>query len=229
MNIGGFQKFSLIDYPGKVSAIVFTLGCPFRCGYCHNPELLEQTNWPKPIDVSEILDFLVSRKSKLDAVVITGGEPTIQPDLREFMRTIKELGYLVKLDSNGSNPSLLKKLFDQQLVDYIAMDIKAPLHRYNDVAGAAINTSLISESISLIMSSGVNYEFRTTVVKDQLLAEDFVAIGKLLKGARRYFMQKFIPTKTVNPNFLTRKTYSDEEFEELRQLLLAYIDTVEVR
>ena len=219
MIVGGFQKFSLIDYPGKICAIVFTQGCNFRCPYCHNPELVEPSLFGKIIPEEKIFSFLEKRKGKLDAVEITGGEPTLQKDLVDFIRRIKEMGYLIKLDTNGSNPEMLEIIINHELVDYIAMDIKAPLEKYKEVIHSVINPEKIKRSIRTIMSSNIKYEFRTTVVKSQLSKGDIINIGKLIEGAELYILQKFIPSKTLDPNFLNEKTYSDGEFKELKKEL----------
>ena len=188
--IGGFQKSTLIDYPGKIAAIVFTQGCNFRCGYCHNPELLDLKSDSK-LSVQYILDFLKTRKGKLDGVVITGGEPTMQAGLYEFIKSVKSLGFLVKLDTNGSNPETIKKLVSDSLIDYIAMDIKAPLEKYKSIVGVGIDTDKIKQSIEIIMNSGIEYEFRTTVVKSLLSFDDILKMGEMIKGADKYYLQKF--------------------------------------
>lgn len=211
MMIGGLHKTSLIDYPGKICAIVFTQGCNFRCPYCHNPELVEPELFQNPIEAEEILFFLKTRIKKLDAVEITGGEPTLQKDLMKFITAIKNMGFLVKLDTNGSNPKIIKKLLNENLIDYIAMDIKAPLKKYTAVTGIKVNINKIKESIYLIKNSEINYEFRTTIVKPLLTKEDLIEISKLIKGADLYVLQKFISSKTLDPDFLTKETYSDKE------------------
>ena len=223
MRIGGFQKFSLIDYPGKICAIVFTQGCNFRCPYCHNPELVKPSLFGKTIIEEEIFSFLEKRKGKLDAVEITGGEPTLQKDLVDFIRRIKEMGYLVKLDTNGSNPEMLEIIINHGLVDYIAMDIKAPLEKYKEVTHSVISPEKIKRSIRIIMNSNIKYEFRTTVVKSQLSEEDIISIGKLIEGAELYILQKFIPSKTLDPNFLNEKTYSDGELGSLKRKLEKFV------
>ena len=223
MSIGGFQKFSLIDYPGKICAIVFTQGCNFRCPYCHNPELVKPSLFGKTIPEEEIFSFLEKRKGKLDAVEITGGEPTLQKDLVDFIQRIKEIGYLVKLDTNGSNPEILEIIINHELVDYIAMDIKAPLEKYKEVTHSAISPEKIKRSIRVIMNSDIKYEFRTTVVKSQLSKEDIINIGKLIEGAELYILQKFIPSKTLDPNFLNEKTYSDGELGSLKKKLEKFV------
>ncbi len=229
MFIGGFQKFSLIDYPGKICAIVFTQGCNFRCPYCHNPELVKPELFERPIPEEEILSFLKNRVGKLDAVEITGGEPTLQRDLLEFIKKIKDMGFLMKLDSNGTNPEILEKAIKEKIVDYLAMDVKAPLEKYSKVVGTKVDTKKIRQSIDLIMNSGIDYEFRTTIVRSLLSKEDIIGIGKLIRGAKMYFLQKFIPTKTLDPNFLKETTYSSEELESLRKIISGFVERCEIR
>ena len=216
MNIGGFQRFSLIDYPGKICAIVFTQGCNFRCPYCHNPELVDPKRFSRPIPGEEIIEFLANRRGKLDAVEITGGEPTLQPDLIDFMCDLKKLDYLVKLDSNGSNPAIISEAIKREIVDYIAMDVKAPLERYREITNSRVDPAKIEHSIELIMSSGLDYEFRTTVVKSQLGKRDILEIGRLIRGSKRYILQKFVPVKVLDTKFLDEVVYTDDELEYLR-------------
>jgi len=222
MLIGGLQKFSLIDYPGKISAIIFTQGCNFRCPYCHNPELVEPVLFQRAMSSKKIFSFLEKRKGKIDAVVVTGGEPTLQKDLLNFIRKIKNMGYLVKLDTNGSNPNIIENMIDKKLVDYIAMDIKAPLQKYEEIVRAEIDTKKIEKSINLIMESGIDYEFRTTLIKSLLSTEDVLNIGKTIQGAKRYILQKFIPSKTLDREFLT-STFSTDDFKFLYKKLGSYI------
>ena len=227
--INGLQKSTLIDFPKKIASIVFSQGCNFRCGYCHNPELLS-LNIPKTqISTEEVLSFLKTRKGKLDGVVVTGGEPTLQAGLYDFIREIKSMGFLVKLDSNGSNPKILEKLIGDNLLDYIAMDIKAPLDKYSEITNVKINTENIQKSINMIMNSGVDYEFRTTVVKSQLSFDDFEKIGKLINGAKRYYLQKFVASKIYDETLQNETTYSNEEFSQLCGILRKYIEEVKFR
>ena len=226
MQIGGIQKTSLLDYPDKISAIVFTQGCNFRCGYCHNPELLVMKNIA-PFSQDEIFEFLKTRIGKLDAVVITGGEPCLQQDLLKFIKAIKGLGFLVKLDTNGSYPQVLNNVLPY--VDYVAMDIKAPPGKYLDVTKVNINTHNIEKSINLIMKSGVDYEFRTTVLKNQLNFDDFDEIGKMINGAKKYYLQKFVPTKILDAKLINEKTYTDTEFEYVIRILGKYVEQVMLR
>jgi pyruvate formate lyase activating enzyme len=224
--IGMLQKTSLLDYPGKISAIIFTQGCNFRCGYCHNPELI--TSNAPAILVPECLGFLKTRRGKLDGVVITGGEPCLQRGLKDFLRSVKSLGFLVKLDTNGAFPEVVGDLLNENLIDYIAMDIKAPLEKYRQITGIHINTEKIMRSIRLIINSGVDYEFRTTAVSSQLTPQNFEQIARLIKGAKKYYLQKFIPAKTLDKRFMNEKSYSDEEFTEIIKSLKD-IDIVEAR
>ena len=168
MQIAGWQKTSLIEYPEHISAIIFIWGCNFLCPYCHNPELVKKRLQPKLLPAEEIFAFLAKRKNVLEAVSITGGEPLLYPEIIDFIKRIKTLSYLVKLDTNGTNPFLLEKIIDLKLVDYIAMDIKAPLtsrnQAYNKATGVKVDLDKIKKSIQIIKDSGIDYEFRTTVV-----------------------------------------------------------------
>ena len=178
--IGGLLKFSMIDFPGKISAIVFTQGCNLSCGYCHNPELIPFTpnlTSPKMTD-EDVLYYLEKRRGALEGLVITGGEPAIQPDLKNFVIKVKALGYLVKLDTNGTNPAALKDLIDAKLLDFVAMDIKAPFEKYSLVCGANVDVEKVKESIKLLRVSGVPHEFRTTYDKN-LLTEGDIAVLKM--------------------------------------------------
>lgn len=227
MHIAGLQKSSLIDYPEKIACIVFTQGCNFRCGYCHNPELFEKRE--PLISTEAFFEFLKTRINKLDGVVITGGEPTLQKDLKDFIIKIKELGFSVKLDTNGTNPDIIQNLIEKNLLDYIAMDIKAPLSKYKNIVNIDINLENIQKSINLIMNSNIDYEFRTTVIKSQLNYNDFEEIGKLINGANRYYLQKFVPSKILDNNLIKEKTYTDENFKEIKNFLNKYISNVYIR
>ena len=216
MIIGGLQKTSLLDFPEKIAAIVFTMGCNFRCGYCHNPELINGE-----AKIEEVFEFLKTRQGKLDGVVITGGEPCLQKDLPEFIKQVKELGFAVKLDTNGSFPEMLEKVLPD--LDYVAMDIKAPLEKYSQIVNVDVDTSKILKSIEILKNGGVDYEFRTTVVKSQLSYEDFEKIGQLIQGAPRYYLQKFVASKILDKGLENEKTYSTEEFERIIDILKPYV------
>jgi len=199
MKIGGFQKTSLLDYPDCISAIIWTSGCNFRCPFCYNKSLALGT--AKKFDEQEILSFLSQRKGLLEAVVISGGEPLLQDGLVDFLKKIKELGYLVKIDTNGSFPERLHEILDKNLVDYVAMDVKAPQSKYHMLAGVEVDLSKIEESITLIKSKAPAYEFKTTFVPGLLKKEDIVEIGQWLDGATRYYLQQF----KMNPPLVSSK------------------------
>ena len=190
MRIGGVQKFSFIDYPGKTAAIIFTQGCNFKCGYCHNPQLVYPSLFKVSIPEEEIFAFLESRINQLDGVVITGGEPTLQPDLIEFITKVKDMGFLIKLDTNGSNPKVLEQIIKQKLVNFIAMDIKAPFDKYNSVCCVPVNIDNIKLSINLIKKSGIEFLFRTTYDKTKLFDKDIQTMTDFLNVAGSYKIQK---------------------------------------
>ncbi|MEF3694133.1 MAG: anaerobic ribonucleoside-triphosphate reductase activating protein [Candidatus Cloacimonadota bacterium] len=190
MRIGGFQRFSMLDYPGKLSAIVFTQGCNFRCPYCHNPGLVDPERFTESIPESEVLAFLQKRAGKLNALTVTGGEPLLQPDLEDFLKNVKDLGYLIKLDTNGSFPKRLASIIEQNLADYIAMDLKAPPDLYSLVVQAEIDSDSILSSMDLIRSGGIPYEFRTTFFDKVLLSEDIERLKLLLKSGDLYYLQE---------------------------------------
>ena len=198
MKVGGFQKLSLIDYPGKVSCIVFTIGCNLRCPYCYVPQLVlpEKMKKLKEIPIAEIFSFLQKNKGLNEAVVITGGEPTLQPDLPEFIRRVKAMGYSVALETNGTNFEMLKNLIEEKLVDYVELDIKNKLdfEKYNLTVGGVLTKEMfenVKKSIKLLLEGKIAYEFRTTVVKEFHTIEDIVEIAKTIKGAKVYYLQNF--------------------------------------
>ncbi len=227
MRIGGLQQCSLIDYPGTVSAVVFTIGCNFRCPYCHNPELVDET--ADTVSETKFFQFLERRVGKLDGVVISGGEPTVHDDLLSFMERIKAYGFRIKLDSNGTRSDVLARAIDQKLVDYIAMDIKAPLSSYERVVARPVDVHEIRKSIALLISERVEYEFRTTVIQSLISIEDFHDIGREIAGAKRYYLQRFVPTKLLNPAFRKKTTYSDKAFETIRTLMNTYVTSCHIR
>lgn len=192
MIIKGLQKTTLLDFPGKVACTVFTAGCNFRCPFCHNATLVISPDMSELIAEDEFFAFLKKRVGILDGVCITGGEPLLQRDVEEFIKKIRELGLAVKLDTNGAYPERLKAIINQGLVDYVAMDIKNSKEKYALTAGADVNIDKISKSINILMTSGVEYEFRTTVVRELHSHDDINSIGKWIAGAQRYFLQSFI-------------------------------------
>lgn len=195
---------SLIDYPGQVATVVFTMGCNFRCRYCHNAKLVVQKC--QSIDLKEWWSWLETRQGKLDAVVVSGGEPTLQLDLAEFIFQIKRRGFKVKLDTNGTNPDMVRDLIDRSLVDYIAMDIKAPLEKYHEITGINYDTEKIKQSIRLIIDSKIDHEFRTTYVDGLLEISDLKEIVGLIKGAKRYYVQDFVYSDAVLDKSLVMKS-----------------------
>jgi pyruvate formate lyase activating enzyme len=216
MIVGGLEKFSLNDYPGQTAAVIFTRGCNFRCRYCHNPELVLPEKYDVEIPLAEIYSFLESRRGQLDAVCITGGEPTQHSDLAEMIKKIKEMGFLVKLDTNGSRPKILEEIIKKGNIDYIAMDIKAPFEDYKKITGVAVDVEKLKKSVSLIINSGLPHEFRTTVVKSLTSFDDLRKIVENIKGADNYFLQKFVPAPKLNDQaFATATSYSDEELNSL--------------
>ncbi len=203
MNIGGLQKMTLIDFPGVIAAVVFTQGCYFRCSYCHNPELVSQQK-ETTLQEEEVFSYLHDTKGFLDGVCITGGEPTLQKDLPEFIRKIRALGLRVKLDTNGTNPQMLRNLLQDKCLDYIAMDIKHNWEQYEQVV-KIINPILLKnceESFHLIQESHVDHEFRTTFFPGVLQEEDFLSIASHLKPGEKYFLQNIQRKKTLEPNML---------------------------
>jgi pyruvate formate lyase activating enzyme len=227
MIIKGLQKQTLIDYPDKLACTIFIFGCNFRCGFCHNPELVVDDG-REEISKEEILQFLQERKGFLDAVCITGGEPTLNKELPEFIRKIKEMGYLVKLDTNGTNPEMLEELIENNLIDYIAMDIKAPLEKYDVVTNSKVDKENIKKSVELILKFP-NYEFRTTVVPGLFNKEDAKKIGEWLKGSKKFYIQQFRGIKTLDKNFIDKKPFSKEELKFFCDILKSFFEDCQLR
>ena len=228
MNIGGLQKLTLIDYPGKIAATVFLVGCNFRCPYCHNPELVNPELVEGQIKESDFWKFLDERTELLDGICITGGEPTIHLDLPKFIQNIKKRGFVVKLDTNGSNPEMLESLIKDDLVDFIAMDIKTSALKYNKVR-AKNKISEVRKSINIIKDSGKDYEFRTTVVPGIVDEKDIEEMAQWLKGAKKIALQQFRPEKVLNPSFKDTKPYSVQNLQRMVKILESHIDVVELR
>ncbi|NIO44088.1 MAG: anaerobic ribonucleoside-triphosphate reductase activating protein [Candidatus Aenigmarchaeota archaeon] len=227
MIIKGLQKQTVIDYPEKIACTIFIFGCNFRCSYCHNPELVVDDGRPE-IKQEDILEFLKNRKGFLDAVCITGGEPTLNKDLPDFISKIKKLGFLVKLDTNGSNPEMLKELIEKKLVDYVAMDIKAPLESYENITNVKVNKENVQKSIDLIKKMK-EYEFRITVVPDLFDEKQAKLIGEWLKGSKRFFIQQFRGIKTLDKNFVGKKSFSKEELTKFCNILKHYFEVCKIR
>jgi len=231
MKIGGLQKTTLIDYPGRVAATVFLLGCNFRCPWCYSPELVlpEKIKKQPQVPEKEFFEFLKERKGFLEGIVICGGEPTINKDLPEFIKQIKKLGYLVKLDTNGSNPRMLKNLIDKKLIDYVAMDVKLPKERYKEIFGKKINIKDIEKSIKILKEGKIDYEFRTTIVPTVHQKEDIIKIAKWIRGAKKYYLQNFRPEKTINPKFKKIKPYPQKYLLEIEKAIVPFLKICQVR
>lgn len=225
MKIGGLHKLTLLDYPNKISCIVFVLGCNMRCPFCHNFGLVNHTLPEVPQE--EVFAYLKQRKNRLEGVVISGGEPLLSDGLESFIKKVKELGYCVKLDTNGSLPQRLKQLLDKKLIDYVAMDIKNSKDKYNLAAGTNANYDNILKSYKYILESGIDYELRTTVVSqlhDQNAIEE---IGKTFKDAKRFFLQKFVHSDSVPNTNLTPP--QDQEMEQYLKIIQKYIPNAKIR
>ncbi|MFA5387546.1 MAG: anaerobic ribonucleoside-triphosphate reductase activating protein [Candidatus Paceibacterota bacterium] len=231
MQIGGIQKTTLIDFPGKIACTVFLAGCNFYCPWCHSGELVE----PKAIKKlsktteKEFLDFLEQRRGLLEGVVICGGEPTLNEDLPLFCRKIKTLGFEVKLDTNGSNPKLLDELISDRLLDYIAMDVKLPFERYAEVCHGQNKAFDIQKSINIIKSEKVDYEFRTTVVPSIHSREDILNIARWISPAKKYYLQNFRPEKTIDPEFEKIAPYPLEYLTEVQQVIAPFFEDCRIR
>ncbi len=228
MRIKGFTGTTLIDYPGKIASIVFTQGCSFRCPFCHNPELIS-CSAKETLCAGQILKDLSNRKGFIDGVQISGGEPLLNKGLKDFIEEIKIMGLSVKLDTNGYHPEILANLIENGSPDYIAMDVKSSCNKYNEAAGVNIDFSRIKASVGAIMDSDICYEFRTTVVPGIVETRDIVEIGKTIEGAGNYFIQQFVPDKTLDPVFSDVMPYDRSVLEEMRQLAEPYVKRVEIR
>lgn len=227
MKIAGFVKQSLVDYPGRIAASVFTQGCNMNCVFCHNRCLVGEGGKNGLIDTEYVFSFLQNRKRFLDGVVVTGGEPALQPDVDGFIKRVKDMGYPVKLDTNGTQPQVLKKLLDENLLDYIAMDIKAPMKKYHEICRSDINERALLESISLIMESGTEYEFRTTYCP-QLNETDILEIGEMIHGAKKYVLQQYRETDLQRGGY-TGKAYFAQLHGDFNRELRNYVSVFQVR
>ncbi len=230
IGIRGLQKTSMVDFPGRVACTVFLPDCDFRCPFCHNPALINDVNDLPVIPDEEFFSFLESRRKWLDGVCITGGEPCLSPGLLDFARRIKSMGFEVKLDTNGSLPDVLKGLLDAGVVDYVAMDIKSSPERYSEASGVKVDISNIQRSIDLIRGSGVDYEFRTTVVPKLHSRDTLLRIAEWLKGSKFYALQQFRSEFGVlDPSYEKEPTYSVSELRAFADLIKPYFGRVEVR
>jgi len=232
MKIGGFQKNSLIDFPGTISCVVFTNGCNFHCPYCHNPNLVKGIDNTSSMNQDEILDFIDRRKGMLSGVVITGGEPTLQHDLIDFIKIVKQMGYKVKLDTNGTSPKVLVDLFDQDLVDYVAMDIKTDIINYHTVMNNPEQLGGVIRSTELIMTRAPKYEFRTTCVKPFTTTDRIRDIGRLINGAELYILQSCsFDNGILDSDFAKDKgrLLDSSYMSVLRETILPFVPNTKVR
>ena len=228
MVIQGLQKLTLLDYPGKVACTIFTAGCNFRCPFCHNASLVVDTYKNEEITQEEVSAFLKKRMGVLDGVCVTGGEPLIQSDIEPFLRQIKEMGYAVKLDTNGSFPDKLKRLVDEKLVDYVALDIKNSQESYGKTIGIRdYDIRNIHRSVQYLLSDAVPYEFRTTVVLEFHQRSDFESIGRWIRGAQRYYLQQFVDSGDLIQEGL--HGYNREIMEQALEVVEKYVQTAEIR
>jgi len=236
MNITELQKLSLIDYPGKLACTIFLFGCNFRCGFCHNPELVLPERAVVGYREEEVLEFLNERKKYLDGVCITGGEPLLNPTLPVFLDKIKKLGYKIKIDTNGSNPNLLKEIIEKKLVDYIAMDVKADKENYDVLCGKEVDLKEIEKSVELILDSDLDYEFRTTVIRGYHTPDRLKKIGEWLFSIRNFkpklfCIQNFVPRegKLVDEKFEKIKQFSDKELNDMKKEIEGYFEEIRIR
>lgn len=233
MKIGGLQKVTLVDYPGKVACTIFLSGCNFRCPFCYSKELVlkEEIDIHPSMSQEYLFSFLEGKKGLIDGCVLCGGEPTVNGDeLIEFIRKVKKMGFMVKLDTNGSNPDIIKKLIKDNLLDYIAMDIKAPLNKYSEATGVKIDINKIKESIEFIKNCGIDYEFRTTVVPGIHYPEDIISLAEEIAPAKKYFLQNFRGGKgTIDPKFDNIKPYDDKVMEGIGKKISKHFQIFKIR
>ena len=228
MKISGLNKLTVLDFPQHVACIVFTCGCNFRCPFCHNAALVTHTQDAESFSEEEIFDYLKKRQGILDGVVITGGEPLIHNDIDVFMQKIKDLGYKIKLDTNGTNPEKLKELVEKGLVDYVAMDVKNCKEKYNQTAGCEnVNLEKVDKSIKFLLENNVDYEFRTTVVEELHTIQDIGALAEWIKGAKRYFLQNFVDSGDIISGNLS--SVSTEKMAQMCAISTKFVEKCENR
>lgn len=227
MKILGMVKSSFIDYPGKISTLVFTGGCNFNCPYCHNGPLVKGQG--EELSEKEVIKYIISRKKYVEAVCISGGEPTLQADLKDFIKTLKAEGFSIKLDTNGSNPHVLRDLLEEGLLDYVAMDIKAPLSRYNEVTKVIVNNDDILKSMELLKSSPIDYQLRTTVCKELISPDDVLEIAEMAAGAPSFALQNFKDNEGVLAGEGLFTPYDKETLKELKDKLEGRFGSLEVK
>lgn len=229
MNVKGVYRTSLIDYPGAISAVVFTGGCNLRCRFCHNPELALDSAELEAIPEADILSFLSTRKRLIDGVVISGGEPTLRANLSEFCDSLKSLGFKVKLDTNGSDPAKVSELVKGKAVDYVALDIKTSPEKYSEVTGSSLTFDSVQATLEVLRSSGIKYELRTTCVPDMVTMEDFASIRDRIGRVRTYYLQQFRAENTLDSSLSQVTPYLKETMAEFRDFVSTFADRCELR
>ncbi|MFP4112239.1 MAG: anaerobic ribonucleoside-triphosphate reductase activating protein [Candidatus Woesearchaeota archaeon] len=231
MKIAGFQRTTLIDYPGRIASVIFLDRCNFRCGFCHNKELVTDIDFSSFLELDSVLELLERRKHLVDSVVITGGEPCLNSGIIDLAEELKKRLFHVKLDTNGTFPKILEKLIGRNYVDFIAMDIKSAIKKNRYVEAAAVNVDIdkLSDSINLIKNSGLDYEFRTTLVPGIVTENDLLLIGEYLKGSKKYVIQQFNKGDVIDPSFNDFFLYTPEQIKKFARKLKPYFDEVEIR
>jgi len=233
MKFKGWQKTSLIEYPGKISTVVFTGSCNFRCPFCYNVDLVLNPEKLPPIDESTVLEYLEQNRGLYHAVVVTGGEPTMHKELPKFLGKVKKLDFLVGLETNGTNPMMIERLIKNRLVDFVSMDIKAPLawEKYKKAAGISDKRLFesVKKSVKILLGSNVDYEFRTTVVPKIHTEKDIVDISRQLKGAKHYVLQQFLPKNTIDEKFSKATPFRVEKLLNLRLKIKKNVAACEIR
>ncbi len=219
----------MVDYPGKICSVIFLSDCNFRCPYCHNPDIVLNNPKIKEISEKEVIEYMKKKEKWLDGICITGGEPSLHNDLPKFIKKIKKEGFLVKLDTNGSNPEMIKELLERKLIDFISMDIKSDLDNYEKIAKVKVDLKKIKESIKLIKNSKIDYEFRTTVLPELHNRADLKKIGEWLKGSKKYVIQNFRPGKCLNPSYNEKSGFKKEDLKDFKLMLEPYFEKVEIR
>lgn len=227
--IKGFTPTSLTDWPGKITAVIFLPRCNLRCHYCYNPEFINNPDGLEDVSDSKIFSYLGKKKKWLDGVVMLGGEPTVHPHFLDIIRKVKKMDLGIAVHTNGTKPDMIKKLIEEKLVDYFAMDIKAPFMDYKKIVDVDIKVEDIRESVNFIKDSGIDYEFRITVVPGLISKKDIEKIGKDIGGAKRFFIQQFRAGKTLDPKYKNKRPYLISELEELKKVAKPYFKKVEIR
>ncbi len=230
MNIRGLYKTSLVDFPGKITSVIFTGGCNLRCGYCHNPDMVLGSSGTSAVSEDYVFDFLSGRKNLIDGVTVTGGEPSLQADLLDFLKKIKDMGFLIKLDTNGFSPEVIKSVTASDLADYIALDIKSSPPKYRDVTGRDYPFTTVLETIDILKNSGIDFELRTTCIPQLVTDEDIVLIGENVGRVKKYFLQQFVNTgRLVDPAFHELSPYPVAYLESMRKKCLEFAETCVIR